>query len=126
MSMRRADLFPVAAVFSTATALAMSAPAGGASAKPCGVISGPATRVSGTSFNHYSVMVINTDCAAARSTVGAILSRRWRNSRTPIRVNAPAGWVCVAQEVTDHVAVYGHCQVGRKKAIAWVGAGVHP
>jgi hypothetical protein len=97
-----------------------------ASPKLCGAVSGPTAHVAGATFDHYSIYRIGSTCVFSRRTVASILRQRLPNSLTPVRAKGPSGWVCVAQEVDNHVAVAGHCQRGRSSAFSWVGVGLHP
>jgi hypothetical protein len=122
MTARVAATAAVVAVLGVGAAHASS----GVAAKPCGGIAGPTAHASGVTFRRYTVMALGVDCAFARKTVAAVLRQRLPNSLTPVRAKAPAGWVCVAQEVDTHVPATGHCQQGRSKALAWVPYGIHP
>jgi hypothetical protein len=96
-----------------------------ASPTQCGAVSGPAVHVAGVIVNHYAIYRIGTNCAFTRRTVSAILEHHLPNSRIPVRVTGPAGWICVAQEVDNHIPVAGHCQRNRSSAFAWTGVGLH-
>jgi len=122
----RARLAAAAAVVAVLGAAGAAHGSSGVAAKPCGGVAGPPAHASGVTFRRYTVMALGVDCAFARKTVVAVLRERLPNSLTPVRAKAPAGWVCVAQEVDTHVPATGHCQQGRRRALAWVPYGIHP
>jgi hypothetical protein len=113
-------------LIASAALVAAASPAGALDVKRCGAIAGPTARIGTLSTSRYGVIVYKTDCGFAKSTVAAVLKQRLPNSATPVRAKAPSGWVCVAQEVDTHVAVTGHCQQGRTRALSWVASGLHP
>jgi hypothetical protein len=118
--MRALALAPLlAAATVAATAHAASSP------KLCGAVSGPTAHVAGATFNHYSIYRIGSTCAFSRRTVTSILKQRLPNSLTPVRAKGPSGWLCVAQEVDNHVAVAGHCRRSRATVFSWAGVGLH-
>jgi hypothetical protein len=115
----------VSGIAATALLGADMSPAEAVAIKRCGAVAGPRVRIGSTTFDHYGVFGVNIKCGFAKTTVSAIVKRHLPNSSAPVRAKAPAGWICVAQEVVRHVAVAGHCQRGRASALSWVGVGLH-